>query len=78
MCPDRKYSVRESGIDYWFQNIPGESAQFDVLVANLGEWTQKKQIRTFLNSEAALRMVVDIGGGSVACTARAGLKQRQG
>ena len=31
---------------------------------------KKNHILTFLNSEAVLRIVVDIGGGSVACRAR--------
>src|SRR6267154_4236279 len=62
-CPDRKESqrIRHS---YKLKNVPDGSVQSDVLSLSL-ERKQKNRIRTFLNSEAALRIVVDIGGGSV-------------
>lgn len=60
-----------SGINNLFQHIPGVSAKFVVFITEFGtrRWTWKKKY-TFLNSEAVLRIVVDIGGGSVACRAR--------
>ena len=58
-----------SDVNDLFQHIPGVSAKFVAFITELGDGHGKKKY-TFLNSEAVLRIVVDMGGGSVACRAR--------